>query len=524
MYGYCRLSRDEDKENYSSIEEQKRIIKDYAISRNWIISDEDFYIDDNVSGYTFNRPEFTKMIEKVKGGKIDVVIAKDLSRIGRNNGRVLVLIDEFKNMQKNLILVSEMGGSYDVLNDRDDCLGITTWFNERYVKDCSRKTRDHMYSKQKTARLIMGNYYGYEKVFKDDVPLLYVIEELRPVIKTIFKLYVEDGYGFQKISEILNTQYNYPTPSEYYRIKHLERGRIYKHKVQDKWTKDMVSNILKNEVYTGILITHKKRTVNIRGKAVKLPKEEHFVFENHHEAIILKEIFDLAQEIRSKKYKQHTSGTNKKQNYYFSGMCICGDCGSGMSGITIKRKVKEKGYDCSKYRQYSTKACHCHEIKEKDILIHLKEFLKFTKQKYLKEIKDIKIELKQESKNSNKFKLQNKLNILNEEYKMLISQKIKELASANNQFQKEIIENTYKELEEEKRQSIYYLQRAIEEDEKKTLEENIIKLKTAVEYFDEIINSKEPNRIILQTLIDKIYIYRNKTISFMLKTDIKKLY
>lgn len=113
MYGYCRLSRDEDKENYESIEEQKRIIQDYAISRNWTISD--FYIDDNVSGYTFNRPAFSKMIEKVKGGKVDVVIAKDLSRIGRNNGKVLVLIDEFKNMQKNLILVSEMGGTYDVL-------------------------------------------------------------------------------------------------------------------------------------------------------------------------------------------------------------------------------------------------------------------------------------------------------------------------------------------------------------------------------------------------------------------------
>lgn len=523
MYGYCRLSRDEDKENYSSIEEQKRIIKDYATSRNWIISDEDFYVDDNVSGYTFNRPEFTKMIEKVKGGKIDVVIAKDLSRIGRNNGRVLVLIDEFKNMQKNLILVSEMSGTYDVLNDRDDTIGITTWFNERYVKDCSRKTRDHMYSKQKSGRLIMGNYYGYEKVFKDDVPLLYVIEELRPVIKTIFKLYVEDGYGFQKISEILNTEYNYPTPSEYYRIKHLERGRIYKHKVKDKWTKDMVSNILKNEVYTGTLITHKKRTVNIRGKTVKLPKEEHFAFENHHEGIISKEIFNLAQEIRSKKYKQHISGTNKKQNYYFSGMCVCGDCGSGMSGITIKRKIKEKGYDCSKYRQYSTKACHCHEIKEKDILIHLKEFLKFTKQKYLKEIKNIKIELKQDSKNNNKFKLQNKLNILNEEYKMLISQKIKELASSNNSIQREIIENTYKELEEEKRQSITYLQELIQNDEKKTLEQNIIKLKTAVEYFDEIINSEEPNRMILQMLIDKIYIHRDKTIRFKLKTNIDKI-
>jgi site-specific DNA recombinase len=521
VVGYCRLSRDEDKENYASIEEQKRIIQDYANSCNWTVSD--FYIDDNVSGYTFNRPEFIKMMERVKGGKIDVVIAKDLSRIGRNNGRVLVLIDEFKNMQKNLILVSEMGGTYDVLNDRDDTIGITTWFNERYVKDCSRKTRDHMYSKQKSGRLIMGNYYGYEKVFKDDIPMLYVIDEIKPAIELIFKLYIEDGYGFQKISEILNTKYSFPTPSEYYRMKHLERGRIYKHKVQEKWTKDMVSNILKNEVYTGTLITHKKRTVNIRGKIVKIPKEEHFVFENHHEPIVSKEMFKLAQELRNKKYKQNTSGAKTKHNYIFSGMCVCNECGSGMSGVTIKRKINEKGYDCSKYRQYSTKACHCHEIKEKDILIHLREFLKFTKQKYLKEIKDIKIEIKKENKTNDKFKLQNKLNILNEEYKMLINQKIKELASCNNSMQREIIENTYKELEKEKMQSIAYLQGLIQSDEKKSLEENIVKLKTSVEYFDEIIKAKEPNRIILQMIIDKIYIHRDKTIRFKLKTNIEKL-
>lgn len=521
VVGYCRLSRDEDKENYSSIEEQKRIITDYAATRNWNISD--FYVDDNVSGYTFNRPEFKKMIEKVKGGKVDVVIVKDLSRIGRNNGRVLVLIDDFKNMQKNLIAVSEMGGSYDVLNDRDDMIGITTWFNERYVKECSKKTRDHMYSKQKSGRLIMGNYYGYEKVFKDDVPMLYVIDEIKPVIELIFKLYIEDGYGFQKISEILNTKYNFPTPSKYYRMKHLERGRIYKHKVQETWTKDMVSNILKNEVYTGTLITHKKRSVNIRGKIVKLPKEEHFIFENHHEPIISKEIFKLAQELRNKKYKQNTSGAKTKYNYIFSGMCVCNECGSGMSGMIIKRKVREKGYDCSRYRQYSTKACNCHEIKEKDILIHLNEFLKFTKQRYLKEIKSIKLEQKQDKVGNDIFKLQNKLNILNEEYKMLINQKIKEMASCNNPMQREIIENTYKELEKEKMQIITYLQEAIQNDEKKNLEEKLTKLKTSLEYFDEIINAKEPSRFILQMIIDKIYIHRDKIIRFKLKTDIEKL-
>ena len=156
-------------------------------------------------------------------------------------------------------------------------------------------------------------------------------------------------------------------------------------------------------------------------------------------------------------------------------------------------------------------------------LIHLKEFLKFTRKQYLEEIKNIKIEIDQDKKENNKYKLQNKLNILNEEYKMLVNQKIKEMASANNEMARKIIENTYKELEEEKMQSITYLQELIQSDEKKNLEEKAIKLKTSIDYFDEIINSEVPDRIILQLLIDKIYINRNKMIRFELKTDIEKM-
>lgn len=106
---------------------------------------------------------------------------------------------------------------------------------------------------------------------------------------------------------------------------------------------------------------------------------------------------------------------------------------------------------------------------------------------------------------------------------MLINQKIKEMASCNNSMQREIIENTYNELGKEKMQSIAYLQGLIQSDEKKSLEEKIQELKTALEYFDEIINAKEPNRIILQMIIDKIYIHRDKTIRFKLKIDIDKL-
>ena len=522
VVGYCRLSRDEDKENYSSIEEQKRIIKDYASTRNWIIEDKDFYIDDNVSGYTFNRPEFTKMLEKVKGGKIDVVIAKDLSRIGRNNGKVLVLIDEFKNMQKNLILVSEMGGTYDVLNDRDDTIGITTWFNERYVKDCSRKTRDHMYSKQKTGRLVMGNYYGYVKD-KEDVTKLYVDEEIRPVIKLIYKLYAYEGLGRKKICDILNREYNYPTPSVYYRQKHLERGRIYKHPVQELWSTYMISNILNNDVYTGALRTHKKKTVSIRGRSIKLPEEEHFVFENHHEAIISKETFELAQNIRKRKAKSKTTAGTRKRIYVFSGLIRCGDCGFGVSGITMNRKQKQKGYECSQYRTYGKARCKCHEIKESDIIIHLKEFLKFTKEKYQDEINKIEIEVKTNKELTNKEKIKLEIETLKAEYKVLLNQKIKDLTSNINEYQKQIIEKSYKELELEKTNKIEKLQEILNKSELEISKEKIKKLKTAMEYFEEIISSEVPSRYVLENIIDTIWIYSDKTVKFDLKVDAEKL-
>lgn len=106
---------------------------------------------------------------------------------------------------------------------------------------------------------------------------------------------------------------------------------------------------------------------------------------------------------------------------------------------------------------------------------------------------------------------------------MLINQKIKEMASCNNSMQREIIENTYNELEKEKMQRMAHLQELIQNDEKKNLEDKIQKLKTSVEYFDEIINASKPNRIILQMIIDKIYIHRDKTIRFSLKVDIEKL-
>ena len=190
----------------------------------------------------------------------------------------------------------------------------------------------------------------------------------------------------------------------------------------------------------------------------------------------------------------------------------------------MNRKQKQKGYECSQYRTYGKARCKCHEIKESDIIIHLKEFLKFTKQKYQNEINKIEIEAKTNKEQTNKEKIKFEIETLKAEYKVLLNQKIKDLANNNtNEYQKQMIEDSYKELEIEKTNRIEKLQDILNKEEQEISKEKIIKLKTAMEYFDEVISVEVPSRYILENIIDTIWIYSNKTVKFDLKVDIEKL-
>lgn len=189
----------------------------------------------------------------------------------------------------------------------------------------------------------------------------------------------------------------------------------------------------------------------------------------------------------------------------------------------MNRKQNQKGYECSQYRTYGKARCKCHEIKESDMLIHLKEFLKFTRQKYTDEMDKIKIETKTTNIQNNKEKIKFELETLKAEYKVLLNQKIKDLASSTNEYQKQMIENTYKELEKDKMNQIEKLQEMLKKEEQEISKEKIKKLKTAIEYFDEIIVNEMPSRYVLENIIDTIWIYSDKTVRFDLKVDIEKL-
>ena len=189
----------------------------------------------------------------------------------------------------------------------------------------------------------------------------------------------------------------------------------------------------------------------------------------------------------------------------------------------MNRKQKQKGYECSQYRTYGKARCKCHEIKESDIVIHLKEFLKFTKEKYQDEINKIEIEVKTNKEQTNKEKIKFEIETLKAEYKVLLNQKIKDLAGNNNEYQKQMIEDSYRELESEKISKIERLQEILKKAEQDISKEKITKLKTAMEYFDEIISAEIPSRYILENIIDKIWIYSDKIVKFDLKVDARNL-
>lgn len=518
VVGYCRLSRDDDRANYSSIEEQKIMIEEYALSQNWQI--KDYFIDDNISGYTFDRPAFNKMLEELNNNRIDTIIIKDLSRLGRNNGRTLVFLDDLEAMGRNLIILHHTGGVFNLLQDTDDIIGITTWYNERYVKDASRKVRASMLSKQKTGRLIMGNYFGYIKDPNDKTKLL-IDESIKHIIEEVFELYVYKGYGRLKIAKEMTSR-GYFTPSKYYYNKKLEEGKIYGHKVQSNWTVDMVSNILKNEVYTGTLITHKKQTVGIRGKIKKLPEEQHFRFENHHEAIVSKEMFDTANKIRETRKNKMTSPVQRE--YFFKGFTKCGECGNSASGKSIKRASgRIKGYCCCTYVSQGLSGCKASEISEELILAHFKEFLKQTMITYRDIINTIELKSVNDNKTNLEKTLKQRQLQLENKIKMLISERIRDLVNATDNSTKDIIIKTYQELENSKKQELLNIVNQLEEIKK--LDKTKVKkqLQSSLEYYEQILKYDTPPYYLLEQVLSNIYIYRDKTIKFNLKLNIDEL-
>lgn len=357
---YLRLSsEDGDKAESESIGNQRTLIKEFINKKPEITMTEE-YVDDGYSGTSYDRPGFKRMIEDIKAGKINCVVVKDLSRLGRNyieTGKYIEKIFPFLGVR--FIAINDSYDSADVTDDTGQIIiPFKNLINDAYCRDISMKIKSQFDVKRREGKFI-GSFtpYGYKKDPNDKNHLI-VDEYAAGIVREIFRMRLE-GYSQKSIANHLN-ELGVLTPAEYKR-KCGERYTFGFHAGSSpKWEAQTVRYILANEMYIGTMVQGKYRKVSYKVKACKpLPKEEWTRVENCHEPIIPASVFETAQRLAQMDVKTPKC---QETEYPFSGLVECGDCGNNMiHGANRSRGKQYPFLACATY--VATKKCSSHFIR-----------------------------------------------------------------------------------------------------------------------------------------------------------------
>lgn len=344
---YCRLSQDDGLVgDSSSIQTQKMMLERYANDNGIIIVD--YYIDDGYSGTNFDRPDFQRMLNDIEDEKVNMVITKDLSRLGRDYVRTGYYIDfYFKDKDIRYIAIND---NVDTLYDNNDIAPFKNILNEMYAKDTSRKVKTAV-----RQRLLKGMFiashppYGYKRNPYNKNHLI-IDEEVVDVVRLIFNLALSN-MGVATIAKELNRR-GIPIPSVYKASKGYQcyqtlldnRRAKFNDKDVETWSTATVGNILRNQMYVGDMVGNKREVKNYRtGKQIVHTKDEYIVIPNTHEPIISREDFEKVQMLVANKHRP--SKTNHENE--FRGLLKCANCGRTM---TMYHKVLASGQVIWRYR------------------------------------------------------------------------------------------------------------------------------------------------------------------------------
>ena len=370
---YCRLSQDDKQEGDSnSIINQKKILKKYALDRGY--TNIQFYIDDGVSGTTFNRAGFQSMIADVEAGKVKRVIVKDMSRLGRDYLQVGMYTEIFfPEHDVHFIAVND---GVDSNQEDNEFTPFRNIINEWYAKDTSKKIRAVKRSKGMAGEHI-GSHppYGYMKNPENKKEWI-IDEEAAEVVREIFRLCV-GCYGPTRIAHIL-TERKILCPT-YYALEKGGKPRTALPADKYTWNGPVVAKILDRMDYLGHTVNFKTHVKSYKvHKTIYNSPDQWKVFEGTHEAIIDKETFEIVQKIRAGKRRPTRMG----EMPMFSGLLYCADCGRKLS---FHRKADEPAekhhYLCENYRS-NTANCTMHYIRnvvvERIVLENLKEVIQYV--------------------------------------------------------------------------------------------------------------------------------------------------
>lgn len=328
---YIRLSYTDDKDNESDSVTNQRKLLDYFIENHPDIEAVSEKVDDGWSGVLFDRPAFKEMMEEIEAQKINCVIVKDLSRLGRDyieTGRYLRRI--FPGYGVRFIAIND---NIDTLKDSGDDLvvSVKSIINDAYSRDISVKTRSSLAVKRSNGDYVGAcAIYGYKKS-EENKNRLVIDEYPAGVVQSIFKRKL-DGMSAARIAEELNSL-GVLSPLSYKKDRGLPHPKGgYADKADAKWSAITILRILKDETYTGTLLQGRQGTLNYKLKElIDKPESEWVRKENVHDVIIHKQDFDLVQ--RLLRLDTRTSPGSDKV-YMFSGILICGCCGNRMTRKT----------------------------------------------------------------------------------------------------------------------------------------------------------------------------------------------
>ena len=359
---YLRLSRDDgDKEESNSITGQRELLRDFLANHS-DIREYTIRVDDGWSGSTFERPGFQKMMEDVKAGRTNCIVVKDLSRFGRN------YLDAGEYIEK---IFPFLGVRFIAVNDNYDSLGgkkssddliipFKNLINEAYCRDISVKIRTQLEIKRKKGQYL-GSFatYGYLKDEQDKNKLV-VDEFAADIVRDMFQWKLE-GVSPQDIANTLN-RLGVLSPMEYKRSLGMKFTTPFKTNPKAVWSAATVIRILKNPVYTGVLIQGKATTPSYKvHKRVTKAESEWCVIENNHEAIVSQMLFDNVQKVLRLDTRR---SPEDEAVTLFSGMVFCGDCGASMVRKTVPAGDKKYVYYvCSANKQDKT-TCSPHRIRD----------------------------------------------------------------------------------------------------------------------------------------------------------------
>ena len=500
---YIRLSReDENKTDVSeSITNQKSLLLQYVKENNLRVYD--IYIDDGYSGTTFDRPGFNRLINDIENKLVNMVITKDMSRLGRDYIKTGYYLEKyFPEHNIRYIAITDNIDTY-LNNSNNDIAPFKAIMNDYYAKDISKKIKSSLRAKQKEGKWVGSRCpYGYDKDINNKNHLV-INEEQAGIVRYIFDLSL-NGLTCFKIANKLTLE-NIKTPAQYYNFNWKNNYNMN----MGKWHPKTIKDILTNRLYTGDLVQNRRSKVNYKIKKVVYNKEcDYIVVPNTHEAIIDKELFDRVQSLIPK----NVGRNEKRENHLLDGLLYCGECNHRIS-VSPRRKIDNRCYTvCNYYRTYlKQKVCTMHsnnyDILEDKILELLKEYcLKYMDKK----------SILNRVINTNNDKQNNLKYIKNLE---------KEISNINDNLDSIYIDRLNKNISEEQFNRVKIkletelnikLDKIKELKKDKTQNNNIDREK----YIREVLELNNISRDIIINLIDRIEIFEDKKINLILNFNI----